>query len=116
MMKLILITLLSLNSFLSFAHADTAVAKVEPWKGTTQVPPIEAGILTGPSFFGKESNWTVLGTGAYLLKDKAFVDDIDDRIWAEVQLGPSFFSVGNSSTTGMKFNSHLRWDFTYNEQ
>jgi hypothetical protein len=87
----------------------------ELWKGHTEVRPFEVGLMTGLSIYGNSAHWGVLGSGAYLLKDKAFVDDLDDRIWFELQMGPSFFSTGNTTSTGLQYSTHLRWDFTYNE-
>jgi hypothetical protein len=87
----------------------------ELWKGNTEVRPIEVGLLTGLSLYGTSANWSVLGTGAYLLKDKGLIDEIDDRVWVEVEMGPAFFSTGASSQTGLQYSTHVRWDFTFNE-
>jgi hypothetical protein len=94
--------------------SSSAVA-AENWKGTTETSPLELGAMTGMNIYGSDVNWSVLFTGAYLLNDKGWADDIDDRIWAELELGPSFFSTGGGSSTGMQYSAHLRWDFTYNE-
>jgi hypothetical protein len=92
-----------------------ALAAGEPWKGQTQVRPVELGLMAGAAIYGTEVNWSSLATMAYLLKDKAFVEDIDDRIWIEMELGPTFFSTRNSNETGLQYSAHLRWDFSYNE-
>lgn len=107
MLKRILIIALFLGSPTSFA--------AEPWKGKTQVPPVELGILTGVSFYGSSLPWSVLGTGAVMIDENGFADDIDDRLWIELEVGPAFFSRGGSSTTALHANAHLRWDFSYNE-
>ena len=100
--------------FALFATASQSRA-AEPWKGHTQVPPIEVGLLTGFSLYGSSANWSVLATAAYLIDDKGFVDDLDNRLWVEVEMGPAFFNSGMSSQTGLQYSAHLRWDFTENE-
>jgi len=87
----------------------------EVWKGKTEVSPIEVGLMTGASIYGPSTNWGVLASGAYLFKKDGFLDEIDDRVWLEVQMGPSFFSALGSSHTGLQYNAQMRWDFTYNE-
>ncbi len=103
------LVLATLSLFTSGAFA------AEFWKGHTEARPLEAGLMSGMAIYGNHSNWSVLASGAYLLKDKAFVADLDDRIWAEVQMGPSFFSTPASTETGLQYSAHLRWDFSYNE-
>ncbi len=97
------------------SNAQTAAPSGENWKGTTHVLPFEAGVMTGAALYGSHLNWTLLGTGAYLLKDKAFVPDIDDRIWAELKMGPTFFTTNGNESTGLQYQANLRWDFTLNE-
>lgn len=89
----------------------------EPWKGHTLTSPFEFGTMAGMNLYGKDVNWAVLMTGAYLIDDDGWAQDLDDRIWIEVQAGPSFFSSGGvlTSQTGLQYHAHLRWDFTYNE-
>lgn len=88
---------------------------VEPWKGVTETSPIEVGAMVGMNLYGTDVNWSLLGTGAYLLLDKGWADDVDDRVWVELELGPSFFSVAGKNSTGLQYSTHLRWDFSYNE-
>jgi hypothetical protein len=85
----------------------------ELWKGKTEVPPYEFGLLTGMGLFGTETSWSFLGTAAYLIKPEGLVDEVDERMWAEMEIGPSFYS--GSIGTGLQYSTHLRWDFTYNE-
>jgi len=92
-----------------------ALAAGEPWKGQTEVSPVELGLMAGAAIYGDDVNWSSLATMAYLLKDQGFLDDIDDRVWIEMELGPTFFSTDNSNQTGLQYSTHLRWDFTYNE-
>jgi hypothetical protein len=96
---------LSTNSF----AADSVV---EDWKGNTKTAPIELGLMGGMNLYGSNASWSLLATGAYLLNDQGWAEDVDDRIWAELELGPSFFGSG---ATGMQYSAHLRWDFTMNE-
>jgi len=92
-----------------------SVASAEDWKGHTEVSPLEFGLMAGSSFYGSSANFGVLASGAYLINKNGFVTDLDDRVWAEVELGPTFFSVGGTDHTGLQYNAQLRWDFTYNE-
>ncbi|MBS1958745.1 MAG: hypothetical protein JST80_04660 [Bdellovibrionales bacterium] len=101
-------------SVFSTAHAQTTY--YEPWKGKTVVPPIELGAMGGAAIYGKDVNWSILMTGAYLIDDAGWATDLDDRLWVELQAGPSFFSTSVvNSQTGLQYHIHLRWDFTYNE-
>lgn len=107
--------------FLMFASSTPARAQTkyyEPWKGQTITSPIELGAMSGAAFYGNDVNWSVLLTAAYLIDDSGWAQDLDDRLWVELELGPSFFdlpNVLNSSETAMQYSAHLRWDFTYNE-
>lgn len=100
--------------FFLFACLGSAQA-AENWKGQTSVRPIELGIMGGAAIYGNDVNWGALPSVAYLLKDRAFVSDLDNRVWAELQMGPVFFSTRNSNETGLFYSAHLRWDFSYNE-
>ncbi len=95
--------------------AHHALAAGEPWKGQTEVRPVELGLMAGAAIYGNEVNWSSLATMAYLLKNQGFLDEIDDRLWIEMELGPTFFSTANSNQTGLQYSAHLRWDFSYNE-
>ena len=109
---LFLLSILSVTPFCNIESANSA----EPWKGVTQTSPYELGMMTGLSLYGTQTAWGFLFDGAYLVKPKGWVDDVDNRVWVEVQMGPSFFSsTTNKASTGMQYSTHLRWDFTYNE-
>ncbi len=105
------------NSFLLLLFLMTSQSSqaLEAWKGNTKVAPIEVGLLTGLSVYGASANWSVLATGAYLINEFGFAEDVDDRIWVEIQMGPAFFGTTNSSQTGLQYSTHMRWDFTMNE-
>lgn len=85
----------------------------ENWKGDTQVAPLEVGAMYGLSLFGSDLNPSLLGTVAKKLND-GILDDVDERLWAEAHFGPTFFSEGSRSATGIQYSLHARWDFTYN--
>lgn len=98
------------------AFSSGSARAAEPWKGHTETSPLELGVMTGLSIFGTETAWGFLANAAYLIQPNGWVDDVDDRIWIETQMGPSFFpSRAGLSGSGFQFNAHLRWDFTYNE-
>jgi hypothetical protein len=103
---------LALFSALLFSSPAKAF---EDWKGNTVVQPYEFGALTGMSLYGSQANYGILGTAAYLLKDKGWAQDLDNRIWAELEMGPTFFSTPLGTHTGLQYSLHIRWDFTLNE-
>lgn len=109
-MKTILILISILSSISVFSSKALAA---ENWKGHTEVSPFEVGVLTGLSGYGVQNAWGVLGTGAYLIQPNGWVDDIDERVWAELELGPAFFS--SNLGTALQYSLHIRWDFTMNE-
>ena len=109
--------ILFFSFFLSLAAQFTSVpaATAEDWKGHTEASPVEVGVLTGAGIYGSATNWSVLATGAYLINPQGWANDIDNRVWAELEMGPAFFSSVGQSQTGFQYSAHLRWDFTYNE-
>ncbi|MBU6152963.1 MAG: hypothetical protein KGP28_01560 [Bdellovibrionales bacterium] len=113
MMKIL--KLLALVALFFQVTSPQVHAAGEPWKGKTEVSPVELGLMAGAAIYGKDINWSSLASMAYLLKDQGFLDEIDDRLWIEMELGPTFFSTRNSNETGLQYSTHLRWDFTYNE-
>jgi hypothetical protein len=110
-----LCSLLGVLSVTIPAHAQNQF--YEPWKGKTVTSPFELGVLSGANLYGKDVNWSVLFTGAYLINEEGWAQDLDDRVWVELEMGPSFFSVPGtlSNEAGLQYSAHLRWDFTYNE-
>lgn len=113
------VKLLTLLGFVlaSFCFSGAANADFsEKWKGRTEVPPLEFGMLGGAAFLGKDVNWSVLMTGAYQIQSEGWADDLDDRVWVEVEAGPSFMSTPVGNQSGFQYSVHLRWDFTYDER
>ena len=107
--------LLALAALFFHTTFPQALAAGEPWKGKTEVSPIELGLMAGAAIYGSEVNWSSLANMAFLIQDQGFLEDIDDRVWVEMELGPTFFSTQNSNETGLQYSTHLRWDFAYNE-
>jgi hypothetical protein len=111
-------TKIQMLAFLLICVVSTSSAFAnEPWKGRTETSPLEVSALTGLSLYGTQTAWSVLGSAAWMIVNHGFADDIDNRVWVEGQLGPSFFSGGstNAGQTGVQYSAHLRWDFTMNE-
>jgi hypothetical protein len=104
-----------IQSCLVLLALSTSASAADVWKGHTETSPFELGLMTGMSIYGSSANWGVLASGAYLIQKDGFIDNLDNRVWAEVEMGPTFFSTNGSSHTGMQYALHLRWDFTYNE-
>jgi hypothetical protein len=104
-------------AFIGFALFFSSISAWagELWKGHTTVRPLEVGLLSGFAIYGDQANWGILPAVATLIKEKGFVEDLDNRVWVEGQLGPTFFSNQGVSKTGMQYSAHLRWDFTMNE-
>ena len=105
----------TLRTILLFLLLGIPAFAGEPWKGQTQVRPVEAVMMSGLSIYGNQTAFGVLAGGAYLIKERHFIGEIDNRIWGELLLGPSFFSTTNSTMTGLQYSGHLRWDINYNE-
>lgn len=91
----------------------TPTNAAENWKGHTEVSDYELGVLTGLSSYGVSNAWGFLVNGAYLIQPNGWVDDVDERIWVEVEAGPAFFS--SNLGTAFQYSAHMRWDFTMNE-
>ncbi|NDG85068.1 MAG: hypothetical protein EBX52_08535 [Proteobacteria bacterium] len=104
------------TALIGFALCFSSIPSLagELWKGHTTVRPLEVGLLSGFSIYGDQANWGVLPAVAKLIKEKGFAEDIDNRVWIEGQLGPTFFSNHGVSKTGMQYSAHLRWDFMLN--
>jgi len=100
---------------LFFAVSTSPSFAGEAWKGRTTVRPLEFGLMSGAAIYGSDVNWSILPSVAHLLKDRAFAEDIDNRVWIEGQFGPTFFSSHQKSQTGLQYSVHLRWDFNLNE-
>jgi hypothetical protein len=114
-MKTLFLLCATLLLFSSTLLISSSAFADEDWKGHTDVSPVEIGLMTGTAIYGSSANWGVLASGAYLIKNNAFIDSLDDRIWAEVEMGPTFFNQNAQSHTGLQYNAQLRWDFSYNE-
>lgn len=99
--------LISLSIFVAgnLAHAEI-------WKGNTQSPPYEIGGMSGLGLYGDQAAWSFLGNVATLIEPEGWIEDIDDRVWAEFQGGPAFFSVQGNDKTAFQYSTHVRWDFT----
>ena len=106
-MKKFILILLTVG-FLNVAPVSRAEDGVK-WKGTTEVSPYEFGLMTGLGLHGTATAWSFLASAAYQIQPKGWIDEVDERVWAEVQAGPAFFTAG----TGMQYSIHGRWDFTY---
>jgi hypothetical protein len=113
-MKKLIILMVCLG-FITTASTSFASDGVK-WKGTTEVSPYEFGLVTGLGLFGTQTSWSFLATGAYLIQPKGWIDEVDERIWLEIEAGPAFFSApAGISGTGLQYSVHGRWDFTYDE-
>ncbi len=89
-----------------------STAQAEIWKGNTQSPPYEIGAMSGLGLYGDQASWSFLGNVATLIEPEGWIDDIDDRVWAEFQGGPAFFTVQGNDKTAFQYSAHMRWDFT----
>lgn len=90
---------------------SAGVANAEDWKGNTTYSNIEVGALVGGSTFGTDFGFSTLGSVAYQIAPEGWIEDIDERVWTELQMGIAFFNQG-STQTALQYSAHLRWDFT----
>jgi hypothetical protein len=101
---------------LGLAWVPCFAGAAENWKGTTSVKPLEIGMMSGMAIYGSDTAWSLLPAVSHLIKDRGFASDLDNRVWVEGQLGPSFFVSNGSTQTGVQYSGHLRWDFNFNER
>jgi hypothetical protein len=73
-------------------------------------------MMAGAALYGNQLNWSALVTGAYQIAPNGWAEDLDDRVWVELQAGPSFFETPIGDQAGFQYSAHLRWDFTYDER
>ena len=83
----------------------------ELWKGVSAENRWQVGGILGLGLSGKESSSNVLLSGSTVIHQSGFIDEINDRAWLDLEVGPSFFTQG----TGFLFNALFRMDFTMND-
>lgn len=85
------------------AQADAG----EDFKGQPSPQRYQFGGLTGLGILDSKAAFAIIGTVAVKMVEAGFVEDINDPVFAELQLGPLFVQ----GSTAWHYSTHLRWDF-----
>lgn len=96
---------------LGATFASLGAHGAELWKGLPPENSFQVGGLLGLGLSGKESSSNLLFSGSTVIHQAGFIDDINDRAWLDLELGPNFFTQG----TGFVINALFRMDFTMND-
>jgi hypothetical protein len=79
----------------------------EPFKGEASPQLMDFSAMLGLGLIDSSGAFSVIGSAARKIVDRGFVGDINNQVFAELELGPAFFK-GN---TAFIYSAHLRWDF-----
>lgn len=78
----------------------------EPWKGSPYPERFSLAISGGLGSLGGTNGFSLLGAVSYSILHKGFIDDINDQVQLEAQVGPYF----QSGVTNYFYSIHMRWD------
>lgn len=87
-------------------HDDSA----EPWKGPSDKNVWNFSAMTGLGIVNATPGVALMGAAARKVIDRGFAPDLNDSVWAELEMGPVFAKGG----AGLVYSAHLRWDFLMN--
>jgi len=103
------------SSVVSLSVAAPAPAakssEVEDWKGPSKESRVQVGGMGGLGIIDTTPAIQITGFAAFRVVKRGFVEDINDAVWAELQVGPAITANG----TGLAFMPGLRWDFHKDE-
>lgn len=84
----------------------------EDWKGQPDSSEVHLGALTGLAILDFTTGFALLGTASKKIIHHGFINEINDSVSIETELGPVF----TQSTAIFSYSLHLRWDFEMNEK
>ncbi|MBX9767644.1 MAG: hypothetical protein K2X47_10270 [Bdellovibrionales bacterium] len=96
---------------LSFLLTNSSAMASELWKGPARENSFQVGGLLGLGLSGRDASSNVLLSGSTVIAQDGFIDDINERAWLDLEIGPNFFTQG----TGFVINALFRMDFTMND-
>ena len=79
----------------------------EDFKGKEDPSEFDLGAMGGMGILDNHVGFELLGTASKKIVHHGFVNDINNSVSIEVELGPLFVSGG----TAFAYSAHLRWDF-----
>jgi hypothetical protein len=96
---------------LVFLIAGQSFAETEEWKGKANEQEFTMGAMTGLGLYNGNAGFTLIGHLAKKIVDQGFVPEINNQVFAEVEVGP-LFVLGS---VAWMYGLHLRWDFIRDE-
>ena len=103
---LLSVLLFSGTSFASETYPLSSTA--ENWKGELSEHLFDGGLTSGMGVLDRSIGFSVVGQFARKIIHDGFIPEINNQVFAEVQLGSLFVS----NSTALIYSAHLRWDFT----
>lgn len=97
--------------FFVFTLICTNALAAELWKGPARENNFQIGGVLGLGLSGRESSSNLLFSGSTVIAQDGFIDDINERAWLDLEVGPNFFTQG----TGFVLNALFRMDFIMND-
>lgn len=94
------------------APTPVATDSSEDWKGQPDTSEVNLGAIAGLGIVDFNAGFTLLGTASKKIVHHGFIDEINDSVSIETELGPVFVS----GTTIFSYSLHLRWDFQMNDK
>jgi hypothetical protein len=96
----------------SFARAEEGQGAAEDWKGAPPTLKGDFGALVGLGWAGNDGRFAILGSAAWKVLEDGFIQDINDQVYIETELGVGF----GSTSTRFIYSVHGRWDFVKNAE
>lgn len=93
------------------ASAPKYGAGYEDWKWPASEHDWTAAVIPGVGIINSSAGFTLQGALAKKIMHQGFAPDINNQVFVEVQAGP--YTTGGGSA--LLFSTHLRWDFTLNQ-
>lgn len=88
-------------------HRSHGRYMAEDFKGPAADNDYTVGGLMGANEYNGKYGLGIVGNFARRVIQHGFVPDINDQVFVELELGPSFFADGSA----LFYSAHLRWDF-----
>lgn len=84
--------------------------KTEYWKGSTSPEMVNFTLMTGNGTAGYPNAFTLMSMVAVKMMDRGFLDEINNQVFIEGEIGPHFVTSSPNWLVGAR----IRWDFEMN--